>query len=112
MMRRALASIVMLVFALFFVLSALMCVHLAGWYSLRSYVGQSFLAATGEVGGCDLLIAVVLVLLARRKRRSRAEEQALAARQQALVALGSGLGILHTMLRMMRERRQSTPTRP
>ena len=112
MLGRIITSLVLLVLALFFVLFALAFAHLAGWYALRVYADQSFLAATGEVGGGDLLIAVILVMLARCRRRSRAEDQALAARQQALVALGSGLGILHTLLRMLRERRVPKPRRP
>jgi hypothetical protein len=75
--------------ALLFVTGALVCAHVAAWFSLRVLLDFSFLAATGIVGGADLLIGIVLGLLAARSIPSRVEVEALAVRRQAIHGMAS-----------------------
>jgi hypothetical protein len=88
--------------ALLFVLGALAFAHVAAWYWVRAGLNQTFLAATGILGGADLLVAVILGLLAVRSAPSRVEVEALDVRRQAIQAMGSSLSLARMAIPVLR----------
>jgi hypothetical protein len=90
------------VIALFFVLGAIAFVHLAAWYGLRMGLEMTFLAATGILGGLDLLVAVVLGFAATRSTPSRVELEALEVRRKAIQAIGGTLSMAQLVIPIVR----------
>jgi hypothetical protein len=88
--------------ALLFAVGAIVFAHLAGWYWLRTALQQSFLAATGMLGGGDLLVAILLAFLATRSTPSRVEIQALEVRRQAIRGIGNVLSLAQLTVPMLR----------
>lgn len=88
--------------ALVFVLGALGFAHLAAWYWLRVQLGQSFLAASGILGGCDVVIAVLLGLMAARSSPSKTERNALEVRRRAVHGMWTTLNIAQTLMLALR----------
>ena len=88
--------------ALLFVLGVIVFVHLAAWYWLRVGSGQSFLAATGILGGVDLVVAIILGFLATRSTPSRVELEALDVRRKAIQAIGSTLSLSQMIVPALR----------
>lgn len=86
------------VVALLFVLGAAVFAHIAAWYWLRTDLDQTFLAATGILGGVDLLVAAILGFLASRSAPSRVELEALDVRRKAIQAMGSSLNLVQMVV--------------
>jgi hypothetical protein len=81
------------VIALLFFMGAVVFVHFAAWYWLRTDMDETFLVATGILGVLDLLIGVVLGFFATRSTPSRVEVDALEIRRKAVQAVGEGLSL-------------------
>jgi hypothetical protein len=79
--------------ALLFGLGAIVFVHLAAWYWLRTGLGQTLPAAAGILGVVDLLVAIILGILSMRSTPSRVEVEALDVRRKAMQGIGSGLSL-------------------
>ena len=90
------------VVALLFVLGAIVFAHIAAWYWVRTGLDQTFLAATGILGGADLLVAIILGLLATRSAPSRLEREALDVRRKAIQAMTSSLNLIQMALPILR----------
>jgi hypothetical protein len=88
--------------ALLFVSGAIVFAHLAAWYWLRTGMEESFLAATGFLGGADLLVAIVLGFLAARSTPNRVELEALDVRRKAIEAIGSTLSLARIAIPLLR----------
>jgi hypothetical protein len=109
---RIATRVVLAVVALLFVIGAIVFVHVAAWYEIRTELNQSFLASAGMMGGADLLVALILALLASRSRPSRVEVEALEVRRQAVQGITNTLSmtqmaipIVRMMANMRRRRR-------
>jgi len=100
--RRIVTRVILGVVALLFVLGAIVFAHVAAWYWLQTGLGQPLLAATGILGGADLLVAIVLGLLATRSSPSRVEIEALDVRRKAIQAIGSTLSLTQLALPLLR----------
>ena len=90
------------VVAFLFVVGAIVFGHVAAWFELRTALGQTFLAATGEVGGADLLVAIILGLLASRSSPSRVEREALDVRRKAVQAIGGTFSLAQLAVPVLR----------
>jgi hypothetical protein len=90
------------VIALLFCFGAIVFAHVAAWYWLRTGLDQTFLAATGILGGVDLLVAIVLGFLASRSSPSRVEVEALEVRRKAIQAIGSTLSLTQLAIPLLR----------
>jgi len=84
--------------ALLFIFGAVVFVHLAAWYWLRTGLEDSFFTATEILGGVDLLLGLLLGFLASRSTPSRVEVEALDVRRKAIQAMGSGLSLTRLVL--------------
>ena len=104
--------IAFVVVALVFLLITLAFVHVIGWYALRVSAGLSFYAASGIVGGIDLLLALIFLGLASRSAPSAAEREALEVRRRAVEGMRSVMSMTQLALptlrvvRSVRRRRQ------
>jgi hypothetical protein len=94
--------IVLGVIALLFCFGAIVFAHVAAWYWLRAALDQTFLAATGILGGVDLLVAIVLGFLASRSSPSRLEVEALEVRRKAIRAIGSTISLTQLAIPLLR----------
>jgi hypothetical protein len=90
------------VVAFLFVIGAIVFAHIAAWFELRTALDQTFLAATGEVAGFDLLVAIILGLLASRSSPSRVEREALDVRRKAVQAIGGSFSLAQLALPVLR----------
>jgi hypothetical protein len=90
------------VVAFLFVIGAIVFAHIAAWFELRTAMDQTFLAATGEVAGFDLLVAIILGLLASRSSPSRVEREALDVRRKAVQAIGGSFSLAQLALPVLR----------
>jgi hypothetical protein len=88
--------------ALVFLAGALVFLHLAAWYELRTAMDLSYLASAASLGGADLLLAIVLLALASRSAPSRVEIEALEVRRKAVEGIGSALSITALLLPLLR----------
>jgi hypothetical protein len=88
--------------ALVFIIGAIVFAHVAAWYEIRIALDQSFLVATGIMGGADLLIAIILGLLASRSRPSRVEREALDVRRQAIQGISGTLSVTQMLIPVLR----------
>ena len=102
LLTRIATRAVFAIVAFLFILGALVFLHIAAWYSIRTGLNMSFLAATGIVGGADLLIAIVLGILASRSTPSRVEIESLEVRRNAIQAMGSTLSVAQMLLPALR----------
>jgi hypothetical protein len=99
---RIVVRAVLLVVALLFLLGAVVFVHLAAWYWLRTGLNQSFPAATGILGGADLVVAIILAFAATRSSPSRVELEALEVRRKAIVAIGGTFSLASLAIPVLR----------
>ena len=114
MAARIVTRAVLGLIALLFVVGAIVFAHLAAWYWLRTAIGQPFLAATGILGGADLLLAIALGFLASRSVPSRVEVEALDVRRKAVEAIGTTLSLTQLVvpiLRILANLRRPNPRR-
>jgi hypothetical protein len=88
--------------AFLFCFGAIVFAHVAAWYWLRTSLDQTFLAATGILGGVDLLVAIVLGLLASRSSPGRVEMEAREVRRKAIQAIGSTLSLTQLAIPLLR----------
>jgi hypothetical protein len=88
--------------ALLFVIGAIVFAHIAVWFELRTAHDQTFLAATGEVAGVDLLVAIILGVLASRSSPSRVEREALDVRRKAVQAIGGTFSLAQLAVPVLR----------
>jgi hypothetical protein len=102
MTTRIVTQVILGVIALFFVLGAVVFVHLAAWYEVRVAMNQSYLATSGVLGGADLLLAIILGFLATRSKPSRAEIAALEVRRTAIEGISSALSVTQMALLAVR----------
>jgi hypothetical protein len=101
MMTRMVTRVVFAVVALFFFLGAVAFGHVAAWYEIRVGLEQPFLAATGILGGVDLVLAVVLLFLASRSKPSRVETEALEVRRRAIEGISSAFSLTQMVLPLL-----------
>jgi hypothetical protein len=99
---RVVVRAVLLMVALLFLLGAVVFVHLAAWYWLRTGMNQSFPAATGILGGADLVVAIILAFAATRSSPSRVELEALEVRRKAIVAIGGTFSLASLVIPILR----------
>jgi hypothetical protein len=99
---RIVVRAVLLMVALLFLLGAVVFVHLAAWYWLRTGLNQSFPAATGILGGADLVVAIILAFAATRSSPSRVELEALEVRRKAIVAIGGTFSLASLVIPVLR----------
>jgi hypothetical protein len=92
----------LLMVALLFLLGAIVFVHLAAWYWLRTGLNQSFPAATGILGSADLVVAIILAFAATRSSPSRVELEALEVRRKAIVAIGGTFSLASLVIPILR----------
>ena len=90
---RIVTRLVLVVFAVVFLLGALTVLHFAAWHLLSIDLGIGNYWAGLAVGGFDLLVTIVLILLARRSTPSRTEREAVEVRQRAIAGLKSPLSV-------------------
>jgi hypothetical protein len=102
LVSRIVTRAVLGVIALMFVLGAVVFAHVAAWYWLRTGLEQGFLAATGILGGGDLLVAVVLGVLATRSTPSRVELEALDVRRKAIQGIAGTLSLAQLVIPVLR----------
>jgi hypothetical protein len=102
MATRIVTRVVFAIVALFFVMGAVIFVHIAAWYEVRTGLDQSYLATAGILGGCDLLLAIILWLMASRSTPSSVEIEALEVRRKAIEGIGSALSVTQLMLPVFR----------
>jgi hypothetical protein len=102
MMTRMLTRVIFAVIALVFVLGALVFVHVAAWYEIRTALDLSYLVTAAILGGVDLLIAIILLVLASRSAPSRVEVEALEVRRKALEGLSSTLSLTQMAMPVLR----------
>jgi hypothetical protein len=102
LVSRVVTRAVLGVIALLFLLGAIVFVHVAAWYWLRTGFDQTFLAATGILGGADLILAIILGFLASRSTPSRVEVEALEVRRKAIQAIGSTLSLTQLAIPLLR----------
>jgi hypothetical protein len=88
--------------ALLFVIGVIVFAHIAAWFELRTALDQTFLAATGEVAGVDLLVAIILGVLASRSSPSRVEREALDVRRKAVQAIGGTFSLAQLAVPVLR----------
>jgi hypothetical protein len=88
--------------ALLFVIGVIVFAHIAAWFELRTALDQTFLAATGEVAGVDLLVAIILGVLASRSSPSRVEREALDVRRKAVEAIGGTFSLAQLAVPVLR----------
>lgn len=100
--RRTAMRAIFGVVALLFVLGAIVFAHIAVWYWVRTGLDFSFLAATGILGGADLLVAIILGLLAARSTPSRVETEAVDVRRKAIHAMTSSLSLVQLVIPIVR----------
>jgi hypothetical protein len=98
MLTRIVTRAILGVIALMFVLGAIVFAHLAVWYWLRIGQDQTFLAATGILGGGDLLAAIILGILAARSSPGRIEREALDVRRKAIQGIGSTFSLTQLVI--------------
>jgi hypothetical protein len=99
---RIVVRAILLMVALVFLLGAITFVHLAAWYWLRTGLNQSFPAATGILGGSDLVVAIILAFAATRSSPSRVELEALEVRRKAIVAIGGTFSLASLVIPILR----------
>ena len=99
---RVVVRAILLMVALLFLLGAVAFAHIAAWYWLRIDHDQSYLAATGILGGADLLMAIILAFAATRSRPSRVELEALEVRRKAIVAIGGTFSLASLVIPILR----------
>jgi hypothetical protein len=99
---RIVVRAILLMVALLFLLGAIVFVHLAAWYWLRAGLNQSFPAATGILGGADLVVAIILAFAATRSSPSRVELEALEVRRKAIVAIGGTFSLASLVIPILR----------
>jgi hypothetical protein len=99
---RIVVRAILLMVALLFLLGAIVFVHLAAWYWLRVGLNQSFPAATGILGGADLVVAIILGFAATRSSPSRVELEALEVRRKAIVAIGGTFSLASLVIPILR----------
>jgi hypothetical protein len=99
---RVVVRAVLMMVALLFLLGAVVFVHLAAWYWLRTGMNQSFPAATGILGGADLVVAIILAFAATRSSPSRVELEALEVRRKAIVAIGGTFSLASLVIPILR----------
>jgi hypothetical protein len=102
LVSRIITRAILGVIALLFVLGAIVFAHLAAWYWVRTGLDQTFLGATGILGGGDLLVAVILAFLATRSAPSRVEVEALAVRRKALEGIGGAISLTQLVMPILR----------
>jgi len=102
LISRTVTRVILGVIALLFVLGAIVVAHVAAWYWLQTGLGQTFLAASGIVGGADLLVAIVLGFLATRSSPSRIEIEALEVRRKAIQSIGTTLSLTQLAIPLLR----------
>jgi hypothetical protein len=102
LVSRIVTRVILGVIALLFVMGAIVFAHVAAWYGLRIGLDQTFLASTGELGGADLLVAIVLGFLASRSAPSRVEAEALEVRRKAISAIGGTLSMAQMVVPVLR----------
>lgn len=102
MVSRIVTRAIFGVVAVLFVIGAIVFAHFAAWFELRTALDQTFLAATGEVGGADLLVAIILGVLASRSSPSRVEREALDVRRKAVQAIGGTFSLAQLALPVLR----------
>lgn len=102
MATRIVTRIIFAVIALFFALGAVVFAHVAAWYGIRIGLDQSYLAASGILGGVDLVLAILLGFLASRSSPSRVEVEALDVRRKAIEGIGSALSLTQIVLPLLR----------
>src|SRR5208283_4725133 len=101
-LTRVVSRLFLAIVAFLFGLGAVVLGHIAAWYEIRTGLDQTFLAATGIVGGADLFIAVILGLLASRSSPSRVELEALDVRRKAVQGLTSTLSLTRLLIPILR----------
>ena len=102
MMTRIATRVVFAVIALFFVMGAVVFVHVAAWYEVRIGLEQSYLATAGILGGADLLFAIILGFLASRSSPSRTEVEALEVRRKAIEGISSAMSLTQMVVPVIR----------
>jgi len=102
LISRTVTRVILGVIALLFVLGAIVVAHVAAWYWLQTGLGQTFLAASGIVGGADLLVAIVLGFLATRSSPGRIEIEALEVRRKAIQSIGTTLSLTQLAIPLLR----------
>lgn len=102
MVSRIVTRAIFAVVAFLFVIGAIVFAHIAAWFELRTALDQTFLAATGEVAGFDLLVAIILGLLASRSSPSRVEREALDVRRKAVQAIGGTFSLAQLAVPVLR----------
>jgi hypothetical protein len=102
LVSRIVTRLILALLALIFVLGAVVFCHMAGWYGLRIGLNQSFLGATGILGGGDLVVAVILGIFAMRSTASRVELEALEVRRKAIEGIGSSLSLMQLFIPALR----------
>ena len=90
------------VVAFAFIIGAIVFGHIAVWFELRTALDQTFLAATGELAGADLLVVIILGLLASRSSPSRVEREALDVRRKAVEAIGGTFSLASLAVPVLR----------
>jgi len=101
-LTRVVSRLFLAIVAFLFGLGAVVLGHIAAWYEIRTGLDQTFLAATGIVGGADLFVAVILGLLASRSSPSRVELEALDVRRKAVQGLTSTLSLTQLLIPILR----------
>ena len=101
-LTRVVSRLFLAIVAFLFGLGAVVLGHIAAWYEIRTGLDQTFLAATGIVGGADLFVAVILGLLASRSSPSRVELEALDVRRKAVQGLTSTLSLTRLLIPILR----------
>jgi hypothetical protein len=99
---RVVTRAVLGVVALLFVMGAIVFGHVAAWYWVRVGLDQTFLTATGILGGGDLLVAIILGFVATRSGPSRIELEALEVRRKAIQGIGSTLSLAQFVVPLLR----------
>lgn len=112
LIRRVLGSAMMGLVALLFLLTAVAFGHLAMWHALREGVGWSNALSAAVIGGCDLILAVLLGLAAARSTPSRTETEALAVRQRATEGIAASVSLTAALLAALRAGRRAAQGDP
>ena len=93
-------------FALIFVVSAIACIHIAGWFALSRYLAPAWSALV--LAGMDLVIALIFAQIARGDLHDAVEEEAKETREAAVrqlrgqiatsLLIGRSMGLARYML--------------
>lgn len=102
LVARIVTRVVLGVIALAFLAGAVGFGHLAAWYWIRTDLGQSFIVASGILGGCDIAVAILLGAMAARFGPSKTERDALEVRRLAVHGIWTTLNIAQMIMLALR----------